>query len=229
MSIKIPFHICVIPDGNRRWARNKNLPLFEGHRQGFLKVLELIKWCQKRGIKILTIFCFSTENWNRSKQEVNYLMKLFKNALKKEIKNLQENNIQVKIIGEKEKLPLELQKLIQQLEEFQPKNVNLFLNLAISYGGRWDIIQAVKKIIKDKIPLNKINEKLFEKYLSTFPLPFPDLLIRVGGEIRISNFLLWQIAYSELYFCPKLWPDFTEEDFDLILEEFSQRERRFGR
>jgi undecaprenyl diphosphate synthase len=231
----IPQHIVLFPDGNRRWAREKGMHTLEGHKQGYNNLLDFSEWCKKRGVKVLTAFGFSTENWNRTEEEVNYLMNLLENGLIKNFKkyqnnkNYQQEGIRVRIIGQKEKLPKSLQNAIKEVEEATKNNSKLFLNLAISYGGKWDILNAVKKIVEEKIPAEKIDEKLFESYLSTAGLPSPDLIIRVGGEKRMSNFVLWQAAYSELYFSPKLWPDFTEQDLDLALEEFDQRHRRFGK
>jgi undecaprenyl diphosphate synthase len=228
---KIPNHIVLFPDGNRRWAKKRNLPSIRGHLEGFKNLKNLCNWCQKTGIKILTAFGFSTENWKRPKKEVDYLMKLFEKILsnKKYIKELNDNEVKIKIIGQKEKLPKSLQKVILNVENFTKKNEKFQLNLAVSYGGRWDILQAVKKIIKRKIPLSQISEELIGNYLSTSGLPEPDLIIRVGGEKRLSNFVLWQGAYSELYFSQKLWPDFTEKDFNKAISEYSSRQRRFGR
>ncbi|MEK7664760.1 MAG: polyprenyl diphosphate synthase [Patescibacteria group bacterium] len=227
----IPEHIVLFPDGNRRWARQKGLPTLDGHKKGYEKLRMLCDWCENRGVKILTAFGFSTENWNRSREEVDYLMKLLENTLYlfKDDKNLKEKMVKVKVIGQKERLPESLQKVIEDIEKITENNNKLQLNLAVSYGGRWDILQAVKKIIQDKISADKIDEKMFESYLSTAGLPNPDLIIRAGGEQRMSNFVLWQGAYSELYFCPKFWPDFTEQNLDQALAEFDRRSRRFGK
>lgn len=227
---KIPNHIVLFPDGNRRWAQKKGLPALKGHLKGQEKFKDFLIWSKKRGVKILTVFGFSTENWKRSKKEVNYLMKLFERGLsdKKEINKFQKAGVKVKIIGQKEKLPKSLQGVISNLETLTKNNKKFQLNLAVSYGGRWDIIQAVKEIVKKKIPAKKITEDSIEKYLSTTGLPVPDLVIRAGGERRFSNFLLWQTAYSELYFSKKLWPDFTEKDLDQALTNFAKRQRRFG-
>lgn len=227
----IPHHIALILDGNRRWAKEKGLPSFKGHLQGYKNLIELCEWCKNRGVKILTAFGFSTENWKREEKEVNYLMKLFEKPLlnKKNITKFQQDGIKVKIIGQKQKLPKSLQKAITNVENLTKNNKNLQLNLAISYGGRWDILQAVQKIIKKKFPLKEIDENLIEQNLTTAGLPTPDLVIRVGGEKRFSNFLLWQAAYSELYFCKKYWPAFTEADLNQVFEEYAKRQRRFGK
>lgn len=227
---KIPFHLGIIIDGNRRWAKKKGLPFFEGHRKGLDNVQKIGDYCKKKGIKILTLYTFSTENWKRSKKEVNYLMRLLKESLNK--KNLQElhgKKIKLQIIGQKERLPKFLQERIKEAEQLTKNNKERILNLAISYGGRPEIIQAVKNIIKKKIPANKITEDLINKNLWTAGLPYPDLIIRTGGVQRLSNFLTWQSAYSEFYFTKKSWPEFTKEDLNKALLDFSHRERRFGK
>ncbi len=226
--MNIPNHIVLFPDGNRRWAKQKCLPTLEGHKQGYKNLVDFAELCKNRGVKTLTAFGFSTENWNRTKEEVDYLMELLEKGL---VDNFYRNKegIKVRIIGQKERLPKSLQEAIKRVEEDTKNNDSLFLNLAISYGGRWDILNAVKKIIEEKVPADKIDEKLFESYLSTAGLSAPDLVIRAGGEKRMSNFVLWQAAYSELYFCPKFWPDFAEQDLDEALKEFDSRARRFGK
>jgi len=228
---KIPQHIVLFPDGNRRWAKQHNLSSLQGHQKGYEKLKMLCHWCEDRGVKVLTAFGFSTENWNRSEAEVTYLMKLLEDALVsfKNDKDLMNKGVRVRVIGQKERLPQSLQNTIKDIETLTKDNDNLHLQLAVSYGGKWDILQAVKKIIEDKISPEKIDQVLFESYLSTVGLPNPDLIIRAGGEMRLSNFVLWQAAYSELYFSPKLWPDFGEEDLDAALQEFDQRARRFGK
>ena len=228
----IPRHIVLFPDGNRRWAKEQGMDTMEGHRAGYEKLLSFCAWCKDREVKVITAFGFSTENWNRSEKEVSYLMRLLEEALqtnfsakKKEIDDLK---IQVRVIGQKKRLPKSLQIAIQTIEKYTAKNSDFVLNIAISYGGRWDIVQAAKKIADEKIPQEKITEELFDAYLSTNSLPNPDLIIRPGGERRLSNFLLWQAAYAELYFCDKYWPDFTEQDLDDALAEYARRQRRFG-
>lgn len=226
---KIPYHLGIIIDGNRRWAKKKGLPFFEGHRRGFNNVDKIGEWARKRGIKILTFYTFSTENWNRSKMEVNYLMKLLARAFtKKYIKDLVQKGIKLKVIGQKEMLSGSLQEKIKIAEGLTEKGKRGILNLAISYGGRPEIIQAIQKIIKKKIPLNKVSEEVINKNLWTMGLPYPDFIIRTGGEKRFSNFLIWQAAYSELYFVDKYWPDFREKDLDEALFDYSRRKRRFG-
>lgn len=230
MAKNIPYHLAIIMDGNRRWARKRGLPLLEGHRQGLKSAERIGKWCQEKGVKILTLWAFSTENWNRNKKEVNYLMKLFGEALsRRKIEELQKRGIRLQVIGERERLSQHLQNLIKKAEELTKNNKKGILNLAVSYGGRAEILAAVKKIIKNKVPLEKINEKVFEKNLWTGKIPAPDLIIRTSGEMRLSGFLLWQAAYAELYFSEKFWPDFTEKDLDGAFEDYALRQRRFGK
>lgn len=229
MSKKIPYHIVLFPDGNRRWAKKHGLSTSQGHYQGYQNLKRFCRWCKKRGVKILTAYGFSTENWGRPKREVNYLIKFFEKYLSKEMKKLHQEGVKIRIIGQREKLPKSLQKVINTAEKLTKNNKDYVLNLAISYGGKWDILQAVKKIVKKNIPLKKITEELIGEHLSTAGLAEPDLIIRAGGEKRLSNFLLWQAAYSELYFSKKLWPDFTERDLDLALDNYNRRQRRFGK
>jgi undecaprenyl diphosphate synthase len=230
--MKVPHHLAIIIDGNRRWAQKRGLPKFVGHQQGLKNVERIGKWAQKRGVKILTLYAFSTENWGRSKREVGYLMKLLESALDKDKKNIQElqkRGIKVRVIGQRKRLSKRLQKLIRETEELTKNNKKGILNLAISYGGRQEILEATKKILKKKTPYQKIDEKIFEENLWTKGLAHPDFIIRTGGERRLSNFLLWQSAYAELYFSDKLWPDFKEKDLDRALEDFASRQRRFGK
>ncbi len=227
--MNIPNHIVLFPDGNRRWAKEKGLMSLEGHKKGYENLLDFSNWCKDRGVKVLTAFGFSTENWNRTEEEVSYLMKLLENGLINNLGKDKKDGIRVRVIGQKERLPQSLQDAIKKVEEETKDNTNLHLNLAISYGGKWDILNAVKNIVKDGIEPDKIDEKLFEDHLSTAGLPAPDFIIRAGGEMRMSNFVLWQAAYSELYFCPKFWPDFNQQDLDVALAEFDHRTRRFGK
>lgn len=224
-----PQHIVLFPDGNRRWARNRGLATLEGHNKGYNNLLDFSEWCKNRGVKVLTAFGFSTENWNRSKEEIDYLMKLLEKCMLDNLEKYQKDGIKVKIIGQRARLPESAQKAVQITEKATENNSALHLNLAVSYGGKWDIINAVKKIVEEKIPAENITEEFFEKYLSTAGLPNPDLIIRAGGEMRLSNFVLWQAAYAELYFSSKLWPDFTEQDLESALSEFNARQRRFGK
>ena len=223
---KIPHHLGIIIDGNRRWAKERGLPALEGHRRGLERLKELIDWSKERGIKVLTLFVFSTENWKRSKVEVNYLIRLFGQALsKKNIQKIHQEGIKIRVIGQRERLPGSLQKTIKDVEELTKSNKGMVLNFALSYGGRAEIVEAIKNVIKKKIPLEKITEDMISQNLWTSDV---DLIIRTGKEQRISNFLIWQAAYSELYFCPKYWPEFSEKDLDEALAEYTHRQRRFG-
>lgn len=225
---KNPQHLVLYPDGNRRWAKKKGFMSIKGHKQGYENLMDFCQWCRKKGVKIITVFGFSTENWNRPKREIKYLLDLFENYLKSNLNNFQKNNIKVRIIGQKERLPKSLQTTIKKVEDTTKNNKAWILNLAISYGGKWDILQAMKAIVKKGISLRKITEKTIESFLSTANLPEPDIIVRAGGERRFSNFLLWQAAYSEIFFSKKLWPDFSEKDLDEIFDEYADRQRRFG-
>lgn len=234
----VPSHIVLLPDGNRRWATEKGLPSIDGHLEGFKNLRRFFLNCQKRGIKVLTAFGFSVENWKRPKEEVKYLLKLLEQGFSEEIEaynKKREDSLlfsckaKLNIIGQRERLPQKLQEVIKRIEDLTKNNRDNVLNLAVSYSGRWDVLQAVREIIKDKLSPEEITEKLFNNYLSTENLPLPDLIIRTGGEKRLSNFLLWQAAYSELYFSDKYWPDFNEKDLDKVLDEYNSRKRRFGR
>ncbi len=224
---KIPYHLGIIIDGNRRWARERGFPALEGHRRGLEKVKELISWSKNRGIKILTLFVFSTENWKRSKVEVNYLMRLIGQALnKKNIQKMHQEGIKIQAIGQRERLPKSVQKIIKETEELTSNNKKMTLNFALSYGGRAEIVETIKKLIEKKVPPEKITEDMISQNLWTSDV---DLIIRTGKEQRISNFLIWQAAYSELYFCQKYWPEFSEKDLDEALADYAQCQRRFGK
>lgn len=222
----IPEHLGIILDGNRRWAQDRGLPPFEGHKKGLERVKQSVKWCGERGVKILTLFVFSTENWKRSAKEVNYIMKLALWATRDYLEELKKANIQLRVIGDRRKCSKALQAAIDKAENATKNNKGMLLNFALSYGGRAEITEAVKNIINKKIPAEKITEKMIGDNLWTSDL---DLIIRTGKEQRISNFLIWQAAYSELYFSPKYWPDFTESDLDAALTEYASRKRRFGK
>lgn len=219
---KIPNHLGIILDGNRRWAKAKGLPAFVGHKKGSETVKKIIEAAQKRGVKILTLFIFSTENWKRAKKEVDYLMKLLGECFEK---YGNDKSAKVKIIGLVEKLPEKLREKIGDIEEKTKNNKGMVLNFALSYGGRSEIVEAIKNIIKNKIPFQKINEDTIKNNLWTSDV---DLVIRTGKEQRISNFLIWQSAYSEFYFSQKYWPDFSEKDLDEAFSEYARRQRRFG-
>lgn len=223
----IPSHLGIILDGNRRWAEEKGLPSFEGHRQGLETVKKVISWCKDREIKTLTLFVFSTENWKRADLEVNFLMNLAEKTFSGNLKEeLHKEGIKVRVIGQREKLPPALQESISQAEELTKNNKAMTLNFALSYGGRAEIVEAIKNIIRKKITPEDITEKIISENLWTSDV---DLLIRTGKEQRLSNFLIWQSAYSELCFSPKYWPDFTENDLDAALANYAERQRKFGK
>lgn len=232
MNQLVPQHVAIVMDGNGRWARKRMLPKIAGHRAGIKSLKSVIEYSIKSGVKILTVFAFSSENWNRPKQEVDDLMNLFVEALTNEIPSLQQNQIQLKFIGDCEKFNNKLQQKILSVTQSTKNNNKLTLVVAINYGGQWDITQAVQTIAAQvktgKINPEQINEKFFSNYLSTHDLPDPDLFIRTSNEYRISNFLLWQLAYTELFFCPELWPDFTVANYQKALDAYARRERRFG-
>ena len=222
----IPHHLGIILDGNRRWAKERGLPAFQGHRKGLERIKEAVDWAKEKGVKVLTLFVFSTENWERPKREVKFLMALAQKIASDNLEKFHNEGVRVKIIGQKEVLPRALLERIKKAEEKTKDNKEMTLNFALSYGGRAEIVEAIKSIIDKKIPLEGINEDTIKKNLWTSDV---DLIIRTGKEQRISNFLIWQAAYSELYFSPKYWPDFTKEDFEAAIEEYSRRKRRFGK
>jgi len=227
-----PKHIAIIMDGNGRWAKSKNLPRSSGHQRGVQSVRKIVKHCGQLGVNTLTLFAFSSENLNRSSEEVSLLFKLFLTVLKNETKKLKDNNIKLKIIGDLSAFTPEIQELATAAEKQLANNNGLNLVIAANYGGQWDIAESAKKIaiksVNGEINPEKIDISLFHAHSSLAEFPRVDLLIRTSGEVRISNFLLWEIAYSELYFCSTLWPDFNEHDLDTAIESFHLRERRFG-
>ena len=227
-----PKHIAIIMDGNGRWAKARHLPRSSGHQKGVRTVRKIVKHCAQLGINTLTLFAFSSENMNRSSEEVGLLFKLFLAVLKTETTKLKDNNIKLKIIGDLSVFTLEIQTLAQEAEKELANNTGLNLVIAANYGGQWDIAESAKKIALEsangKINPENVDPSLFHSYTSLANFPKVDLLIRTSGEIRLSNFLLWDIAYSELYFCKTLWPDFDEDALDLAIENFHSRDRRFG-
>lgn len=229
---KIPIHIAFIVDGNRRWAKKNNLPVSEGHRKGLKNVLNITEECLELGIKVLTFYLFSTENWNRAKKEVNFLMRLAESTIEKELENFHSRGIKFNAIGRIDGLPLSLQKQIEKAEILTKNNKRAVLNMALNYGGRLEIVDATKKIVQDAlqgiIKVDELNENKFSQYLYS-SCSDPDLLIRTSGEIRVSNFLLWQIAYTEFYFTSTYWPDFGKEELHQAIKEYQQRERRIGK
>lgn len=230
---KVPQHIAIIMDGNGRWAKKRGLPKIIGHKQGVGSVKKVVEACIKFGVKYLTLYAFSTENWQRPRKEIEGLFKLLENFLDRQFQIFHKNNVRLCIIGDREKIAPFLRKKIEQAERDTKVYNSLVLNIALSYGAREEIVNAVRNLSedvkKDAVKTSDIDEKLFSKYLYTKDCPDPDLLIRTSGEMRISNFLLWQISYAELYVTPKLWPDFGEKDLKLAIEEYNKRERRFGR
>lgn len=213
-------------DGNRRWAEEHGLPVFEGHRRGYEKLKEVVSWAREAGIGTLIFYAFSTENWNRAQNEVEYLMRLFETALKEEFGQLQKENARIVCIGERERLPQNIQTLVRDLEEKTKNNTAITVAVAISYGGRKEIVEAARKASAEGLGF---TEETFAKHLWTNNLPDPDAIIRTGGEQRLSNFLPWQSVYSELFFVDSYWPDFSKEEFDAILKEFPERSRRRGK
>lgn len=221
-------HIAFIMDGNRRWAKQKGLPTLEGHRRGYNKMKDVGDWCIKRGIKHITVYAFSTENWKRSKTEVDYLMRLLQNALTKELGEFHKRGIRLKVIGSRERLSKNIVKAIDNAEKETANNTKGTLNLAINYGGRLEIVEAVKKIMAQKKSAGVISEEDISKNIWTAGQPDPDIIVRTSGEQRLSGFLTWQSVYSELFFIKHHWPGFTERDLDDILDDYNNRNRRFG-
>lgn len=224
----VPQHLGIIMDGNRRWAKARGLPTLVGHKKGFEVAMKVGEWCLDRGVKILTIFAFSTENWQRSKKEVLYLMGLLKQALTKEVEQLHNKGIQLRVMGLKRGLSKEMLQAIESAMKRTKHNTRGILNIALNYGGRTEIVEAVKKIIHGRYRSSQVTEKLLSEKMLTAGFPDPDFIIRTSGEQRLSNFLTWQSVYSELYFTKKHWPEFSEKDLDRALAEYARRSRRFG-
>lgn len=227
-----PQHVAIIMDGNGRWARKRGLPRIAGHRAGAKSVKEAIQGARESGVKILTLYTFSTENWKRPKYEIAVLFKLLEDYIDKEAQDLNKNDIKLSVMGRIEGLPETVQKKLKDVAEKTKDNKSLTLNLALNYGSRSEIVDAVRRIIDDcqsqRLRAEEIDEKTFSRYLYTKDIPDPDLLIRTSGEMRLSNFLLWQISYAELYVTKKLWPDFKKNDFKKAVEEYQKRQRRYG-
>lgn len=229
-------HVAIILDGNRRWAKERNLPTNIGHKEGMDNLEKVAKQIAKKGVKYLTVYAFSTENWNRSKEEVGYLMKLFKTFFTKMSKDFKRENIKVNFLSKRDNLTPDLLKMINESEEVTKDNTGMNLNICFNYGGRTEIVEAVNNILNDvkngSLDLenteNIVTEDIFKNYLYTKNMPDPDIMIRTSGESRLSNFLPWQLTYSEYFFIPKYWPDFSIEDFEEIVESFEKRDRRFG-
>lgn len=227
-----PRHIAIIMDGNGRWAQKRMMPRIMGHHAGVKAVRKIVEYCAKQHIEVLSLFAFSSENWRRPQDEVSLLMELFMATLQSEVDKLDKNNIHLKIIGDKHAFPEKLQQKIAAAEQQTSRNTGLTLLIAANYGGRWDITQAARKIAADVlagvIQVSDVTEELVDSHLMTAGLPEPDLFIRTGGEERISNFLLWQSAYTEFYFTDALWPDFDQASLDKAIASFKGRQRRFG-
>jgi undecaprenyl diphosphate synthase len=229
-ALSVPRHVAIIMDGNGRWAKQRYLPRVAGHKRGLEAVRATVKACVKRGVEYLTLFAFSSENWRRPTDEVTFLMQLFVAALEQEIEKLHANGVRFRAIGSLERFEPRIVKLVEQAEARTAANDRLLLTVAANYGGRWDMMQAVQRMLKEKPELaSGFSEQDLTPYFSMSYAPEPDLFIRTGGEQRISNFLLWQLAYTELYFTDTLWPDFDAAALDRAIRSYQERERRFGR
>lgn len=228
-----PKHIAVVMDGNGRWANKRHMPRAAGHKAGVDATRKIVENCAKNHIQVLTIFAFSSENWSRPAAEVSSLMALFVSTIMAEVKKLNTKNVRVQFIGDRARFSEKLQKSINEAEVLTAENTGLHLNIAANYGGRWDVVNACRSIAKqlkdNSLTLQDIDETLFASFTSLNGMPEPDLFIRTGGEQRISNFLIWQLAYSELYFVDTLWPDFSDEDFNAAVAWYAGRQRRFGK
>ncbi len=226
---RLPNHVAIIMDGNGRWAKQHGLPRLEGHQAGAQNTRPIIKCLNQHHIKYVTFYGFSTENWDRPEDEVTGLLRLFEESINKYVSEFHENGIKLRHLGHLEELPQGLQLAINRAIELTKNNTGMTLSFALNYGGRLEILDAVRHIVADGIPTQNINERLFNSYLYTAGLPDVDLVIRTSGEFRISNFLMWQAAYSEYYFTEVLWPDFNQKELEKVLLAYSQRQRRFGR
>ncbi len=221
-------HIAIIMDGNRRWAKEKGLPSAIGHKKGVDALKTICRACDKKGVKYLTVYAFSTENWNRKQEEVDFLMDLLAQTLKHELNEMHKNKIVINFIGDLTKLSPKLQEILDNAVEVTKNNTGVNLQIAFNYGARDEIVHACKAIVEKGVSIEEIDEKLIGENLYTSNIPDPDLLIRTGGDMRVSNYLLWQIAYSEFYVTEEFWPDFDEKSLDAAIEEYTKRQRRFG-
>jgi undecaprenyl diphosphate synthase len=224
----IPNHIAIIPDGNRRWAKQNSLPSLVGHKKGFDNTIKIIDAADQAGVKFLTYYAFSTENWQRTKEEIGYLINLFLEAFNNYAQKLHQKNIRILHLGNREQIPANCLEILDKAVSLTSKNTGITLQLAISYGGRDEIVRAIKKIAAEDIALAEINEEKIKSHLDS-DAPEPDLIIRTSGEQRLSNFLVWQAAYTELYFTDKYWPEFDENELQKAIDEYSRRQRRFGK
>lgn len=229
---KLPAHVAIIMDGNGRWAQSKNLPRMAGHNAGMQTIKEIVKASSALGVKHLTVYAFSTENWKRSTEEVSGIFKLIVIYIERELKELHENNVKVRVLGDYEKLPKEAVKSLERSLETTKDNTGLQFNIALNYGGRDEILRSVKKLAQEveagSLKADEITEEMISDHLYTAGIPDPDMIIRTSGEMRLSNYLLWQSAYSELVFTDVLWPDFTREEYERMIDIFQNRKRRFG-
>jgi undecaprenyl diphosphate synthase len=225
----VPKHIAIIMDGNGRWAQRKHLPRTAGHHAGERNIHRILRACVDRGVEMLTVYAFSTENWGRPQPEVNALMALFADASERETRNLHKNGVKVCHVGTMYGVPPQLQRSIEKAVDTTRHNTRITLNVAFNYGGRAEIVDAIKRIVMDGVAPDAIDESLINRYLYTASLPDPDLVIRTAGEMRLSNFLIWQAAYSEYYSTPTLWPDFSKDDLDAAIESYGSRHRKFGK
>lgn len=225
---QVPYHLAIIMDGNGRWAKARGLPRLAGHRAGTENLRRILRACVRHGIKILTIYAFSTENWGRPAEEVRGLMTILEQVIERELKELHQEGVQIRHIGRAQGISPRLLKKIQQAVELTKNNDTIILNVAFNYGGRQEIIDAVRRIVRAGIEPDQIDDALFNEHLYTAGQPDPDLIIRTSGEMRVSNFLIWQGAYAELYVTPTYWPDFDDDELQKALEHYASRERRFG-
>ncbi len=228
-SDAMPRHVAIVMDGNGRWAKRQHLPRIAGHRRGVEAVRATVSACAERGIQYLTVFAFSSENWRRPPDEVALLMQLFQAALSNEVEKLHRSGVRLRVVGDTRRFAAKIRRLIEQAESLTAGNQRLTLSIAANYGGRWDILQALDRLLKEKSSGGEVTEQSLAAYLAMSFAPEPDLFIRTGGEQRISNFLLWQLAYTELYFTDTLWPEFGAEALDAAIISYRARERRFGR
>lgn len=228
-SHRVPRHLAIVMDGNGRWAEQRGKPRTAGHQAGVRAARRVVESCGRAGVGVLTLFAFSSENWRRPRAEVDRLMELFARALRREIDTLNDNGVRLRFVGDRSKFGTELQRDMDRAAAQTRNNTGMHLCVAVNYGGRWDIVQAARNVLGERHSPDRLDEAAFARYLCLSDLPDPDLFIRTGGERRVSNFLLWQLAYTELYFTDVLWPDFDESALAAALEDFAGRQRRFGR
>ena len=227
-DLNVPTHIAIIMDGNGRWARRRGLPRIEGHRSGTRNVRRVLEALEEYGVRYVTLFAFSTENWSRPTDEVQGLMALLQDTIERESPTLMERNVRLRCLGRMDRLPEQLRRVMQSALDITRENTGLTLSVALDYGGRDEIVRAVRQIVDDGVPAEEVSAELLQRYLYTSELPDPDLIIRTAGEQRLSNFLIWQSIYSEYHSSPVDWPDFDERALEVAIQDFSQRKRRFG-